>query len=121
MLTIRTMPLLLKIAAKLDLQPVIDRLKTADIFDEVKSGEEAVKQLNREKLGLLGAEIITEILPQLGKIADDIPPLVAAYKNISVEEAYNLDAIEVIKEIINDEGIVSFFKTALQKNVEPKA
>lgn len=120
MLTIRTMPLLMKIAAKLDIKPIIEKLKTADIFDELKDKESVTKQLNKEKIGLLGAEVITDILPQLGKVADDLPPLIAAYKNISIEEAYNLDAAEVINEIIHDDGILNFFKTALRKKVEPE-
>ena len=52
---------------------------------------------------------------KLGKIADDIPPLVAAYKGVSTDEASKLDAAEVIDEIIHDEGIVNFFAKALRR------
>lgn len=121
MINIKTMPLLLKIIAKLDITPVIDKLKTVDIFKEADNAEDALKQLDREKVGMLAIEAVADITPQLGRIADDLPQLVAAYKDITVEEAYKLDAAEVINEIINDEGIITFFKRALRKKVEQTA
>ncbi len=123
MLKISVLPHLLKIVSKLDIKPVIAVLKGLDIFENVEGkGKDAVKnELTREKLGILASEIFAELTPQLGKIADDIPPLVAVYKGVSVEEAMELDATEVINEIMNDEGIISFFKRALQKKVEQEA
>lgn len=121
MLTIRTMPILLKIVGKLDLQPIIETLKGADIFDDVNSAEDAIKQLSKEKVGILGMEVISVIAPQLGRIADDIPPLVATYKGITLKEAEELDAAEVINELINDDGVRSFFVRALRKKAAPAA
>lgn len=123
MLKISVLPHLLKIVSKLDIKPAIAVLKGLDIFENVEGkGKDAVKnELTREKLGILASEIFAELTPQLGKIADDIPPLVAVYKGVSVEEAMDLDATEVINEIMNDKGIVSFFKRALQKKVEQEA
>ena len=121
MLTIGTMPILLKIVGKLDIKPIVPALKNLDIFEEPKDKADAMKQLSREKVGVLACEIFAELTPQLGKIADDLPPLVAAYKGVSVEEAMKLDAAEVINEIINDEGVTSFFKRALRKKVEQGA
>lgn len=122
MLTIKTMPTLLKIVGKLDIKPVIEKMKGVDIFNDTKddNGKE-VKELSKEKVGILAMETIAEITPQLVKIADDLPPLVAAYYDISLEEAYKKDAAEVINDLINDEGIVSFFKRALRKKVEQGA
>lgn len=117
MLTIGTMPILLKIVSKLDIKPIIPRLKDIDIFEETDNAEDALKQLSKEKIGVLAFEIIGDITPQLGRIADDLPPLVAAYKGVSLDEAMKLDAAEVINEIIHDEGIINFFKTALRKKV----
>ena len=102
MLTIGTMPIMLKIVGKLDIKPIIPMLKNLDIFEEPKDAEDA-------------KDVLAEITPQLGKIADDLPPLVAAYKGISVAEAQKLDAAEVINELVNDEGVRSFFKRALRK------
>lgn len=121
MLTIGAMPILLKIVGKLDIMPIIERLKKADIFEDTDGTEGALKQLSKEKVGLLGAEVLMEITPQLGKIADDLPQLVAAYKGVSVEEANKLDAAEVINEIINDDGVKGFFARALRKKVEQGA
>lgn len=116
MLTIGTMPILLKIVGKLDIKPLIPMLKDLDIFEETEDKEGALAQLSKEKLGVLAFEIVGELAPQLGKIADDLPQLVAAYKGVSLEEASKLDAAEIINEIINDEGVRNFFKTALRKN-----
>lgn len=121
MLTIKTMPMLLKIVGKLDIKPVVEHLKGLDIFEDAKDTKDAMQQLSREKVGVLACEIVTEITPQLGKIADDLPPLVAAYYDITIEEAEKLDAAEVINDIIHDEGIVNFFKRALRKKVEQGA
>lgn len=115
MLTIGTMPIMLKIVGKLDIKPVISMLKNLDIFEEPKDAKDALEKLSREKVGVLACEVLAEITPQLGKIADDLPPLVAAYKGISVAEAQKLDAAEVINELVNDEGARSFFKRALRK------
>lgn len=121
MLTIKTMPILLKIVAKIDMKPVIEKLKSVDIFDEATSTEDAVKQLSKEKVATLAFEMLAELTPQLGKIADDLPPLVAVYKNIPITEAEQLDAAAVINEIIHDEGVQTFFKRALRKKVEQGA
>lgn len=121
MLTIGAMPILLKIVGKLDIKPVIEKLKEVDIFKDADNAADAMKELSKEKLGVLACEMLAELTPQLGKIADDLPPLVAAYKGVSVEEAAKLDAAEVLNEIIHDEGITTFFKRALRKKVEQKA
>ena len=115
MLKIGAMPILLKIVAKLDINPIIERLKNADIFEDADDTASAIKQLTPEKIGMLGADILTEVIPQLGRIADDLPALVAAYKSVTIDEANELDAAEVINEIINDDGIRNFFVTALRK------
>ena len=71
MLSIRTMPLLMKIAAKLDTKPIIERLKDIDVFSETQNDDGTVtRELDREKVGLLGVEVFAEVIPQLGKVAD---------------------------------------------------
>ena len=122
MLRINTIPHLMKIASKLDLVPVVEQLKSLDIFEDKTGGTgSALKQLSKEKFGLLGMEVIMAITPQLGKIADDIVPLVAAYKDVSIDEAKKLDAAEIINEIITDDAIRNFFKLALRKKAAPGA
>lgn len=121
MLKIKTIPYLMKIVSKLDLKPVVETLKTVDIFDDPDNSGAALKQLSKEKVGVLAMEVIVAITPQLGKIADDIPPLVAAYKDVSLDEAKEYDAAEVINEIIYDDAIRNFFKLALRKKAAPGA
>lgn len=118
MLNIETLPLLLKIISKIDITPIIETLKGVDIFEEVKDVEGVKKQLSREKAGVVAMAILADITPQLGKIADDLPAVVAAYKGVSIEDANKLDLAEVVNEIYNDNGIFTFFKRALLRKVE---
>lgn len=117
MLTIQTVPQLFKIISKLDAKPIIERLKDLDVWDENAKDENGnpIKTLDKEKVGILAFEILAEITPQLDKIGDDIPELIALYKNISVEEANKLDFAEVLNELVNDDGVVNFFKVAFKK------
>ena len=112
MLTIRMLPTLSKIVGKLDAKPIIEILKAEDIFTE---GE---KNFTNEQMGIIGADIIAAILPQLGRIADDLPALAAVYKGMTLEEVKDLDAADFINELVNDEGIRTFFARALRRKAE---
>ena len=120
MLRIALIPVLMRIISKIDLLPIINKIKEVDIFKNVNSKEEALNELDKEKIGILGMETLSEIIPQLGRISDDIPELVAEYKGISIAEAKNLDDLEVFSELLGDKGVIGFFKTALRKKVEQK-
>lgn len=108
MLNIKSLPILLKIVSKLDMLPIVEKLKELDIFKDTKDPQEALNQLKGEKMMEAGFEVLSVLTPQLEKIADFIPELAAAYKEITVEEAEKLDALALISEIINDEGIKAF-------------
>lgn len=114
MINIGAMQILMKITARLDLTPVIDVLKNADVFTDAKDKKEALQQLTSEKAGELAVTAISALLPQLDVIADFLPELVSRYKDISIEDAAKLDAFEIIEEIVHDEGMISFFKRALR-------
>ena len=114
MINIGAMQILMKITARLDLTPVIDVLKSADVFTDAKDKKEALQQLTSEKAGELAVTAISALLPQLDVIADFLPELVSRYKDISIEDAAKLDAFEIIEEIVHDEGMISFFKRALR-------
>jgi hypothetical protein len=118
MLKIKTMPVLLRIASKIDINPAIEALKKLDIFKDAATAPAAVKQLDRENVGIVATEIISAFIPQLDNFADDIPALVASYKDISIEEANEIDATEFVNEVINDDGIIYFFKRALARRTE---
>lgn len=120
MLNVQTMQTLLRITSRLDLTPVIDVLKDADIFTDAKDKKEAIQQITSEKAGELAVTAISALLPQLDAVADFLPELVARYKDISIEDAAKVDAFEVIDELIHDEGMTSFFKRALRGEVKQK-
>ena len=121
MLKIKTIPVLTRIISKLDIKPIVNSLKNADIFKESKGKKDALKQLSGEKAVELGFELLPEITAQLGVIGEDIPQFVATYYGISSEEAAEKDFAEVLNDIIHDEGIRGFFATALRKKVEREA
>lgn len=120
MLNVQTMQTLLRITSRLDLTPVIDVLKDADIFTDAKDKKEAIQQITSEKAGELAVTAISALLPQLDAVADFLPELVARYKDISIEDAAKVDAFEVIDELIHDEGMTSFFKRALRGKAKRK-
>lgn len=121
MLNIKAMPLLLKIIARIDIKPVIEKVRGLDVFKDAKNPQEALKELKSETAVEVAAEVLAVITPQFDKIADYIPELVAAYKGVTVEEAERLDAADVINEIVNDDGIKTFFSHALRRKVEQTA
>lgn len=120
MLNIKSMQILLRITSKLDLTPVIDTLKNADVFADAENKEDALKQLTSEKAGELAVTAISALLPQLDTVADFLPDLAAAYKGITIEEANDLDAFALIEEIINDKGMRDFFKRVVRGKVKQK-
>lgn len=121
MLKIKTIPVLTRIISKLDLKPVIELFKSADIFKDAKNKGDALKQLSGEKAAELGFTMLAEITPQLGAVGEDLPEFVALYYGISEEEAAEKDFAEVLNDLIHDEGIRGFFSTALRKKVGREA
>ena len=118
MLKIKTIPVLTRIVSKIDLKPVVEALKNADIFKEAKNKQDALSQLSGEKALELGFEILPAITGQLGMIGEELPEFVALYYDISIEEAGEKDIADVFRDILPDKGILNFFSTALRKKVE---
>lgn len=121
MLKVKTIPVLLRIISKLDIAPIVSALKKADVFKESKGKKDALKQLSGEKIVELGLTVLPEITAQLCNIGGDIPEFVSVYYGISIEEANERDFSEVLNDLIHDEGIRAFFKTALRKKAERDA
>ncbi len=122
MLKIGMLPVLMRMVSKLDLKPIIQKLKKLDIFDDAnteQNGETAPK-ITAEQAGELAFEIIAELTPQLDKIGEEIPEFVAQYEGISIEEAKNRDIFEVIKKLKEEKGIVNFLSLALKKTTGQK-
>ncbi|MEE0100363.1 MAG: hypothetical protein U0I48_01315 [Acutalibacteraceae bacterium] len=122
MLKIGILPVLMRMVSKLDLKPIIERLKKLDIFDveNMEQNSEAAPKITAEQAGELAFEIIAELTPQLDKIGEEIPEFVAQYEGISVEEAKNRDIFEVIKKLKEEKGIVNFLSLALKKTTGQK-
>ena len=112
MLKISMLPVMTRMVSKLDLTQVIQQLKELDIFEDGQA------KMSPEQMGVLAFEILAGLLPQVDKIGKDIPEFVSLYKGISIAEANELDIADVFAEIKGDEGIINFFKRALQKKVE---
>lgn len=106
MLKMKVVPVAMRIASKIDVKSIAEELKKVQIDDKAASAEKKTE---------IGFAVIGAILPELGKVADDVIELVAVYKEISVEEAGELDAIAVLKEMAADTGLTAFFKSALQR------
>lgn len=121
MLKVKTIPVLLRIIAKIDTKPLTDKLKRADIFKEAEGKKDALSQLSNEKMVELGFELLPEITAQLGNIGGDLPEFIALYYGISIEDAGERDFSQVLNDLIYDEGIRSFFKNALRKKAEREA
>lgn len=112
MIKTKALPVILRLVSKLDAKPIIQKLKSVDL----KSLDNGKGKLSQEDAVLLGFEVLTEIIPQLGRIEDDIIPFIAAVKDVTIEEAGEMDFLVVIKEIFTDKELTSFFKSALMKN-----
>lgn len=106
----KALPIIMKIASKVDAKPLVEKLKKLDL----KSLDDG-KKLSDEEVGILAAEIVSELLPQMGKVADDVIPLIAATKNITFEEAEDIELADALKDIFADEALISFFKSAWMK------
>ena len=111
MITLEMAPRLMNIIGRIDVKPVLEKLRELDL------GELSGGKLSKEQIGILTMEIIADLTPQLPQIADDIIPLVALYKDITEDAAAKLDHAEVINDVVNDDAIRHFFGVALRRKV----
>ncbi|MGM9681545.1 MAG: hypothetical protein ACI3XR_08575 [Eubacteriales bacterium] len=116
MIKIKLIPILTRMVAKIDMKPIIDIMSDPDM---VKATGDAQNDLSTAKMKL-GTGLIAELLRQSDKIGEDLPEFVAIYKGVSVEEAGEMDLMEIVAEIANDEGIKRFFTGALRRKVDQK-
>lgn len=112
MIKTKALPVIFRLISKIDANPIVDKLKSLDF----KSLDDGKGKLSPEDTAILGFELLGELLPQLGKIQDDIVPFIAAVKDITPEEAGELDFVQVLKEIFTDKELTGFFKSALMKS-----
>ena len=118
MLKIKVLIPAAKIAKKIDVDSIMKKLASLDCFT-VKKGEKIdIKKQLAEHGTEIGLAIIPELINIAADVAEDLPELVAAYKGITPAEAAELDAIEEIKGLAKDAGILDFFASALKKKSE---
>lgn len=129
MIKIGMLPVLMRMVSKLDLKPIIERLKKIDIFDDENTKDDentenaketeqsgGIKaKITAEQAGELTFEIIAELTPQLDKIGEEIPEFVAQYEGISIEEAKERDIFEIFEKLKEEKGIGNFLSLALKK------
>ena len=112
MIKTKALPVILRVVSKLDLKPIIAKLKGLDL-KSVESGA-----LSSEDAGILAFEVFSEIIPQLGKIENDIVQLIADTRDITIKEAEQISAIDALQELFSDKELIDFFKSALTKKAE---
>lgn len=55
-------------------------------------------------------KLLSLVIDNMYKVEDDIIELIAKMKNISIEEAEEIDIIPLIEELLNNDKIKSFLK-----------
>ena len=85
-----------KILIKLSL--IIDKMGIADDIKKID------KPTNEE----VGKELIMLLITNLHKAENEIYEFIASYKDVTREEAENIDVVPLFKEILNIEGMKDF-------------
>ena len=112
---VESLPILLNMVSKIDLNGIIEDIKGLNLKS---SNLNEMSDSSKAELGLM---IVNRLLPQLGNISEYIIPLVAILKNVSQEEAKELDLLEVVKDLLNNQKLVSFFSSALKNKIGQKS
>lgn len=111
MIKAKVLPIVIRVVSKLEAQPIIEKLKALD-FKSLDNGN----QLSKEDTALLAFEMMSEFIPQLGKIEDDLIPLIAALEDVTEKEAEELDLLKTLENIFSNKELVAFFKSAWRKS-----
>lgn len=88
----------------MSLSEIIDKMGIANELKqlEVNTGDE------KRDLEKLGQEVIILIFTKLYKVKEEVYDLISKYRNISIEEAKQENAIDIFKEILNIDGVRDF-------------
>lgn len=112
MIKAKALPVILRTVSKLELKPIIERLKKVDL-KSVESGA-----LSKEDQAILAFEVFSEFLPQLGKIDGEILQLIADCRDITIKEASELNIIEALQGLLADEDLMAFIQSLMKKSVQ---
>lgn len=96
------------------LSSIIDKIELDDKFiqEMAKLGETAKgksKEFAENLKNEIGIKVILKISSKLHLVKDEMTDFIANYKDISKEDAKNVNMVDVIKELMNDKDFVSFF------------
>lgn len=105
----------LKIDSICLISSIMDKIKLDDKFiEEMFQIGQTAKGKDKNSIenikNKIGMKIILKIGSQLHLVRDELVKFIAVYKEISEEEAEKVDIVEIIKELMNDEGFTSFLK-----------
>lgn len=94
---------------------ILDKIEIEDKFmDEmIAIGRTAQNKNKIEQENIkskIGIKIALKIGTKLHLVRDDLIKFTAVYKDISEEEAKNIDFVEIVKELIKDKEFISFLK-----------
>lgn len=109
MIKTKALPVILRVVSKLDLKPIIERLKKLDL-KSVESGT-----LSSEDKAILAFEVLSEFIPQLGKIDGEILQLIADTRDITLKEASEINIIDALHGLFADEDLIAFFQSWMKK------
>jgi len=117
MITLEQLPLLARIAAKIDLSAMGAVLRRKDLLPDGINKDD----ISTEQMMMIAFEVGAVIVPKMEDISKDITELVAVKKGITVAEAGKLDAIQSIKDLLSEAGVLDFFIKRLKLATEPQA
>lgn len=94
---------------------IMDKIKIDDNFiDELSLIGKTAKGKDSgeiEKIkNKIGMKIVLKLGTKIHDVRDELIKFVAVYKDITEEEAKKVNMLEVLKEIMQDEDLVSFLK-----------
>jgi len=116
MITFEQLPFLYRIAAKIDLAAMAKLLGRKDLLPDGFDKE----KISDEKMAEIVFEFAAVLIPKMEEINEDIVGLVAATKGIHVDDAKKLDAIQSIKDLLSEAGVLDFFKKYLKQKAGQK-
>lgn len=105
----------LKIDSICLISSIIDKIQIDDKFmDEMlliantANGKDKTTKENIQKK--IGMKIVLKLSSKMHLVRDELIKFIASYKEITEEEATNIDVVEIIKELMKDKDFISFFK-----------
>lgn len=81
-------------------------IKLSIFIDKIGIDLSGIKGKDNEEVGTI---LLSQVVKNLSKAENEFYDILSIYKGISVEEAKEIDIIQLFKELKDVEGIKSFF------------